>query len=895
MKRIATTIAAVFAALASLSLAVAEPTPTPKPQKPVTASLGDQTKLLFPAELMPALADRLSQSGPLLSDSDRSAFEDAYDAVNRHDWPRALEIATQIHHPVASKIITWAYLTAPETSPSFDELVRFIQANPDWPLQDTLLEKAEKALPDNMPPARLIAWFAGQEPLTGEGMVRLGAALIAQGEKDYGERWLKRAWEGHDFSDVDQSTIYATYKDILKGQPTIERADYLLWSYDFDQAQPLLSELPEKTRRIDEARIALMKQSSDALAKITALPASEQKLPSILFEKARYLRRSGKDDDARAVLLSVKEPDKVPYPEKWWVERSYQARQALEEEKYDDAYKLLSHSGLTKGGDYADAEWMSGWVALRFLKKPKLALQHFQALEANVSYPISLARAAYWAGRAAEAMGDTATAVKSYSDAAAFPYTFYGQLAASSHLLSNGMLDLTPTPALDESKWGSFVNNELVTAIRLLKEIDGERYMRTLGYYLADKAQNPEDIALVAELFREIDKTAISVRVAKRASYEHTLLTDYLYPILPLPPYIGINAPPEPALVLGFARQESEFNPKAVSAAGAMGILQLIPSTAQRVAKKNGIAYRGSSALTDLEYSLKLGMAHIGDLLDYYDGSYILTAAAYNAGVNNVDSWIKTTGDPRSSGVDPIDWIETIPFTETRNYVQRVLENTEVYRQRIAGRPVKFSLVTDLERTSATPLDLSYLKKTPPQTEAAATPAPKAAAPITSQPPSVSSSPTPSPPPQAQPNLASPSVAPAAPPAPAEPPSTPPPSPSTSQAAPPAPPSTPITAAPATPTEEVPSMPLADTGVSDAEPGSMGAPPSQAPSPSEDISPDASAKPDIASGATPAAEQGGASADENPKIPKNCVAFMVRPDNTSECIDWAQGSALAGH
>ncbi|HXZ67028.1 MAG TPA: hypothetical protein VEH07_00405, partial [Alphaproteobacteria bacterium] len=319
MRRFGFVTATLLAALASIQPAGAEPAPKAQPVKPVAASLGDPTKPLLPG-LIAGFDNRLAQQGPLLSDSDRTAFNDAYDAANRHNWPRALEIATEIHHTIASKIITWAYLTADETTPSFDELVRFIQANPDWPLQDTLLEKAEKALPDSMPPARLIAWFAGQEPLTGPGMIKLGAALIAQGEKDYGARWLKLAWTTHDFSDDEQAAIYATYKDYLKGQPTADRVDYLLWSYNFDQAQPLLSELPDDIRRIDEARIALQRQASDAPTKIQALSKDEQTSPAIVFERARYLRRSGKDDEARALLLSLKDPDKVPYPEKWWVE-----------------------------------------------------------------------------------------------------------------------------------------------------------------------------------------------------------------------------------------------------------------------------------------------------------------------------------------------------------------------------------------------------------------------------------------------------------------------------------------------------------------------------------------------------------------------------------------------
>ena len=247
---------------------------------------------------------------------------------------------------------------------------------------------------------------------------------------------------------------------------------------------------------------------------------------------------------------------------------------------------------------------------------------------------------------------------------------------------------LPATPPLPADQWASFVNDELVTAIRLLDEIDGERYMRTLGYALAAKMQSPGDLGLVAELFRELNQTSISVRIAKRASQQHAMLTDYLYPVIALPQFVGAGAPPEPALVLGIMRQESEFNPKAVSPAGARGIMQIIPSTARLTAKKNGITYREDALAGDANYNTQIGMAHLSDLLDYYNGSYLLVAAAYNAGDSNVDAWIRQMGDPRTPDIDPIDWIEAIPFTETRNYVQRVLENTVVYRQRIAGRPV---------------------------------------------------------------------------------------------------------------------------------------------------------------------------------------------------------------
>jgi soluble lytic murein transglycosylase len=606
--------------------------------------------------------------------------------------------------------------------------------------------------------------------------------------------------------------------------------DHLLWSSQFEDADWLLPELPEDKRRVAAARLALMKQSSSAPSLVNALPRSEREDVGLIFDHVRYLRRAGRNDEALDLLLTLKNPGSAPYPERWWIERNYLAREALEEQKYDKAHAVLADTGLKEGTSLADAEWLAGWIALRFLKKPELAITHFERLASGVSYPISVARAHYWAGRSAEAMGHTTRAIRAYSQASQYPYTFYGQLGAESSLLSNQKLDLPATADVDPAMWASFINNELITAIRLLKEIDGERYMRTLGYYLADRSQSTGDLVLLTELFRQIGQTAISVRIAKRASQQHLLLTEYLYPVLDLPAYMGTLSAPEPALILALARQESEFNPRAVSSAGARGIMQLMPSTAQITARKNGIPFRPAALIEDPVYNMQIGMAHVADLLAYYNGSYVLTAAAYNAGANNVDRWIRQNGDPRTSGIDPIDWIEAIPFTETRNYVQRVLENAVVYRQRIAGRPVRFTLVADLKRTSQTPPDLSYLDQTP----AAATPAQKA---DTTPASSGASAPAP-------------------------------------QSAPVAPEAQPLEA-PAAPQVAAPQSFGGTPDTLSSAPGSLGVVLSI---------PEADPETGEAEGTTQSIP-GTPPLDRNWKIPADCQRFIIREDQSAECID----------
>lgn len=646
----------------------------------------------------------------LLRERDSKALTEAYKAIKTRNWPKALSEATRIRHPIAKKIITWSYLTADNTDPAFDEVVEFLEENPEWPLQEELLRKAEKALPQSMPPARLIAWFAGQEPYTGEGMIRLGEALIATGEQAYGERWIGLAWAAHDFSNERQREIFLAHKAAVSGQPTIDRINRLLWSSQATQAQWLMPKVSEDLRAVAQARIALMRQLSGAPALVTALPAETRMEPGIIFDNVRYLRRQRKDDEARARLADLASPETAPHPERFWIERNVLARRAIEDENFEGAYAVLAKTGLTSGGAFADAEWLAGWLCLRFLDRPEDAYQHFIRLSQGVSFPISLSRAHYWAGRAAEAMGDNALAIAAYEQGTQFPYTYYGQLSAESPLLVNQKLTLASVPDVPPEAWKDFLKHDLITAVRLIREIDEERYVRTFSYTFANNAESEIDLVMLAELLLALDQPAVSVRIAKRANQSHKMLTEYMYPVPPVPRYIGHGDPPEPALVLGLSRQESEFNPRAISSANARGIMQLIPSTAKITARKHGLPYNRSRLTSDPEYNMQLGMAHLSDLLERFDGSYILTIAAYNAGGSRASQWIEKFGDPRTKDdLEVIDWIEMIPFSETRNYVQRVTENLQVYRHRISGRPLNFTLMSDLKRTTATPPNRSYL------------------------------------------------------------------------------------------------------------------------------------------------------------------------------------------
>ncbi|HUJ02588.1 MAG TPA: lytic transglycosylase domain-containing protein, partial [Rhizomicrobium sp.] len=347
--------------------------------------------------------------------------------------------------------------------------------------------------------------------------------------------------------------------------------------------------------------------------------------------------------------------------------------------------------------DFAQAEFMAGWISLRFLKDPKDALPHFAALAGASSRPITQARAHYWSGRAYEAMGDLGGAWREYREAADHPETFYGQLALA-RIQPDPKLHIADTNVDPASARADYEHDDLVAAIHALADLGEEGLMRSFATAYADAHPDPKNVELLAGDLVHMGYREVALRAAKEAGYNDILMLDYSHPVIDVPRYKGPGDAPERALVLGLIRQETEFDSEAVSAAGAKGLMQLMPSSAKRAAARAHLPYRANALLSDTAYNMQLGMTELSQNLASWDGSYILAIAAYNAGPGNVHRWIDQFGDPRDPGVDPVDWIEQIPFEETRNYVQRVIENTEVYRYRLAGHDDPLEIMADLSR-----------------------------------------------------------------------------------------------------------------------------------------------------------------------------------------------------
>ncbi len=661
---------------------------------------------------------------PELSPSDHNLFTKALDATRRGDWIAARGLAAQGHSAAAQKLIEWRYLLDKNSGASFNEIDGFLKANPDWPGRDTLFARAEKAMPATMEPSAVLFWFGNRTPQTGIGKVRMGEAMMALGRASEGRDLIRQAWIDSNFEPDEEVALIQKHGDLFTPDVDRQRLSRLLWRDDLSAARREMARVTAPDQQLANARLTLRVNPPSGQRLISALPDNLRADPGLIFDQARLLRQQGKDDEEPALLLKAptRELAKIN-PDRWWGELNSAARQAIQNNNFSTAYSLVNNTGLTDGQDFAEAEFLAGWIALRFLNDPKDALVHFGKLADGTTRPISQARAHYWSGRAYEVMGDLGAAWREYRLAAQNPETFYGELAIA-RTETSPKLHLHDAHVDDASARADFEHDDLAGAIHVLADLGEEKLMRQFAEAYVDAHPDPKYVKLLAGDMVHLGFREIALRAAKEASYNGILLLDYSHPTIDVPPFAGGGPTPEPALVLGLIRQETEFDNDAVSVAGARGLMQLMPSSAKRIAAQAHVAYRPNALNSDTAYNLQLGMTELSNDLDNWGGSYVLAIAAYNAGPGNVRRWMDTYGDPRSSKVDPIDWIEQIPFTETRNYVMRVIENMEVYRNRLAGHDQPLQILADLYRPGAA--KIAILPYAPPASTVP-TPEPKPA------------------------------------------------------------------------------------------------------------------------------------------------------------------------
>lgn len=622
------------------------------------------------------------------TNNDIAAAQKAFLAIDKKKWDEALKTIAKAKSPLPHKVVTWLRLNQQDPGLSFEEIAGFIAENPTWPRQTLLRQRAEEAMDEKIPAERVLKWFAEYgEPVTASGDIRLSAALLELNRKEEAKIQIRKTWIEGNLGRTQESTFLHRYKKYLTEKDHEARLERLIWEGRYYPARRMLKYVDKSLRPLAEARLLLRKVKGGVDRALAKVDKKYENDPGLIYERLRWRRIKGRDADAREILFS-KLPDALPYPERWIRERVILARRAVDEGYYSEAYRLVKEHGLKAGGsDYADAEWFAGWVQLRFLKEPKVALENFQNLYKSVSYPISLSRGAYWTGRAYEAAGNKKQATAWYSKAAKHITTYYGQLAALRIGVENKQVpDLAKTPNSEEVK--AFNNNEMVAVVHLLKELDRTDEMRAFLHGLNAMGTTSGWRVLTAKLAEDAGRPDLAVYISKTALQEgHGLITDG-YPILP--PLEKIDTP-DKSLVHALIRQESAFYERAKSSVGASGLMQLMPTTASRVAKSMGLKYTRERLVEEPEYNLQLGTKYLQDLLDKFDGSAHLALAAYNAGPTRALQWVRDNGDPRQDDADQvIDWVELIPFEETRNYVQRVLENKWVYQRRLSK-----SLVAD--------------------------------------------------------------------------------------------------------------------------------------------------------------------------------------------------------
>ncbi|HET6518780.1 MAG TPA: lytic transglycosylase domain-containing protein, partial [Geminicoccaceae bacterium] len=613
---------------------------------------------------------------------------EAVGAARQERWAEAERLAAQSGEPLAITLIAWMRLAYGRERAGVDTLRRFLEANPHWPEPELLRRRAEEAIADPIDAAALRAFFADRPPLTRQGRTRYAQALLIGGDRELAARWLRTTWIEDDFSRGNEREFHLRYGGYLTERDHIARLHRLLWDGRWLAAEWMYPRVPKDQRALAQARIRLQRGQGGVDAAIAAVPRHLQDDPGLVYDRIRWRRNRGRDDGAVELLLQPAVAE-VGRANLWWVERELQARRALARGDYRLAYDLASRHRQEGGLDFAEAEWLAGWIALRFIGRPNEAFAHFERLWDGVATPISRARAAYWAGRAAAALGDRPAAASWYREAAQHWTTYYGQLAAFE--LGEPPTAPPPPPDPGPERRAAFDRLELVRMARLLMALGARDELDLFVLRLADHALTLPDYQLVADLAAEAGRPDLMVRVSKRAYYRNLVIESAGYPVVEIDGLVRpAHNPPEPALLLAIARQESQFDGLAVSTAGARGLLQLMPGTAKGVAERLGEPFSLARLGSDPEYNARLGAHYLRMQLSRFDGDLVLALAAYNAGPQRVSEWLRRNGDPRrGDAARVIDWVELIPFSETRNYVQRVIEGRAVYERRLTAGAVR--------------------------------------------------------------------------------------------------------------------------------------------------------------------------------------------------------------
>jgi soluble lytic murein transglycosylase len=639
----------------------------------------------------PAAADTAVTLPP-----DLAATKQAIELVRQGKLGEATAWAATAGNPLAQKIVEWALLRRSDTEAGLERYAAFIRANPDWPSIPLIRRRAEEKLWQTRPNAGTVRRFVGDDPTSTTGRLALARVEMEEGNRAAAESKVRAAWRSAPLSAEMEAVLPAAFPGVLTRADHVARMDRRIGAKDFSAAM-------RAAKRIGDDHVAIVKACSAAETKsakggklLDEVSGDVRGDLGYALCRLHWLMRNDspgsnvngrivtpKADIAAAVkLVLAASPEDLQRQDtdEWWRERRMLARKLIDLGEARTAYRVV-HEAAPPANPYyrADFHFMAGWIALRFLADPATALEHFAEVDQSSTDPVVRARAAYWRGRAAEAAGKSDEMRAHYEAAARFPTAYYGQLARARLGLGEiAPLRSPPEPAPGEA-------TELVRAADMLYAIGETDLVRS---FMTDLAQESNDDALLAALgqltARRNDAQSMLL-MGKTALARDLALDHYAFPDIGVPAYSPVGSKLDRCIVYSVVRTESAFDQRDKSSANAVGLMQVTPGAGRDTAKRFGVSYDWNRLVSDPAYNTQMGAAELAGLLTDYRGSYVMTFAGYNAGRGRVQQWVAQHGDPRDPKVDAVDWVERIPFSETRNYVQRVMENLQVYRARFGA------------------------------------------------------------------------------------------------------------------------------------------------------------------------------------------------------------------
>ncbi len=613
----------------------------------------------------------------LLSVDDQKIFNLALKEGNKGKWARTLKNINKLENSAAKKIILWRWLASSDGIATSKQLKQFYNNNKNWPRLNNIKKKIEVKISRNDFEESML-WFQENPPVSSAGKIKLSELLLKNGFKEEGVWLLQDTWKNNTFSFSEEKYIMKNYNKFLSKNIQNFRMERLVWNRTWGSARRQLKRVDKNIRTFSNAKILLSRRKGNVDNAIKRVTKELINHETLVYERVKWRRRANLENKSFELIFNYK--GTFSRPKKWWREVNYHSRKQIRYGNYDKAIILLKNFSNGTENYSSEASWLIGWLSLTFDKNPKTAYEYFKQMFSEVKTPISKARASYWAGKSSKTLGDIVGSKVWFARSSAYPATFYGQLALKELNKSLYMPDTLYN--VSEKEIEEYKSKELVQSLIILLEAKHRRLSRIFAMHLANISKNTKDILLLANILREKKAISLSIFAGKKAVYNNIYIPSLNFP---LPDEDILNSIKKNSVIdiaetLAIARQESAFDPKAISRAGARGLMQVMPRTARITAKKINYKYIRKNLTSKPSYNIKIGTTYFKQMLNKFDNSYVLALAAYNAGPNRVSRWLKVYGDPRKKEIDPITWIELIPISETRNYVQRVIEGMYMYK-----------------------------------------------------------------------------------------------------------------------------------------------------------------------------------------------------------------------